>query len=90
MFSFSGTSMLNNLISPGARGLVGTVAQEEIPNKTAPIIKPAIDIDFVTTHLLQCLCLLYPHLLVSHFTISKNFYFVNIPFSTSNLVRASY
>jgi hypothetical protein len=39
IFSFSGTEILNNLSSPVERGLAGTVAQEEIPNKTAPIIK---------------------------------------------------
>jgi len=36
IFSFSGTDILNNLSSPVERGLAGTVAQEEIPNKKAP------------------------------------------------------
>ena len=49
MFSFSGTSTLNNLSSPGARGLFDTVAQEEIPNNAAPVINTAVEIDFIIT-----------------------------------------
>jgi hypothetical protein len=41
MFSFSGTTMLNNFSSPGPRGLVGAAAQEDSPNK-APINKTPI------------------------------------------------
>jgi hypothetical protein len=43
MSSFCGTSILNSLISPEARGSVGTVAQEETKKKMAPLIKASID-----------------------------------------------
>jgi hypothetical protein len=38
-FPFSGTSKLNSLISPGSRGPFGTVAQEEITNKIATLVR---------------------------------------------------
>jgi hypothetical protein len=53
MSSLCGTSNLNNLSSPEARGSVGTVAQEEAINKIAPPIKTNIDRNFTITHLLM-------------------------------------
>jgi hypothetical protein len=47
----------NNLTSPGARGPVGTVAQEETINKTATPIKTPINIDFIIKNLLNSLLL---------------------------------
>jgi len=51
MSSFLGTSILNNLSSAGESGLLDAVVQEEIPDKTAPIIKTAADIGFIITHM---------------------------------------
>jgi hypothetical protein len=54
-----GTPMYNNLTSPGARGSFGTVAQEEITDKTTPLIKTLICIDFKITNLLPILAPLF-------------------------------
>ena len=42
--------MRNNLTSPGARGSFGTVAQEEIANNTARLVRIAIAACFIPAH----------------------------------------
>jgi hypothetical protein len=68
-----GTSMLNNLTSPEASGPVGTVAQEETPKITIPPNKIIINIVLIE------IASFYYH----------PFFFVNIPFTISNLVNPS-
>lgn len=40
-----GTSMFNNLTLPGARGSLGTVAQERATDKTTPLNRIVINLD---------------------------------------------
>jgi hypothetical protein len=51
-FPFSGTSKLNSLISPGWRGPFGTVAQEEIANEIATLVRIGVNILFISISLL--------------------------------------
>ncbi len=56
-----GTCILNNLSSPGARGSVGTVAQEKTNNIMTTPIRTAIK-DFTTTNLLPIISLSFQFL----------------------------
>jgi hypothetical protein len=51
-FPFSGTSKLNSLISPRSRGPSGTVAQEEIASKIAPLVRIKVKTLFISLFLL--------------------------------------
>jgi hypothetical protein len=50
-FPFSGISRLNSLISPGARGSCGTVAQEEIVSKIAALVRIEVKTLFISLSL---------------------------------------
>jgi hypothetical protein len=51
MLSAPGTSIVNSLNSPGIKGSVGTVTQEEA-KKITPLVKRAIHIDHIFKNLL--------------------------------------
>jgi hypothetical protein len=75
-----GTSMLNNLTSPGAIGPVGTVSQEKVPNKRIPPNKIIPNIDFIErtsfTNLPLSLFFSFPPL-IDHPYLFQNFSLVN-------------
>jgi hypothetical protein len=74
------TSILSNLISPEARGPVGTVAQEET-NKTTPPIKTDISMNLTIPNLLSAPFGLFLNL--SNFSTFVYKLLFELPFSSS-------